>query len=175
MTEASDQFGRLSPGKDVRIVKLGPDGTEVASYSGTLVGSPADWLVARAVWKFHRMDLGYMLFEPDDYLLEYFSTREPFNAFALFSPAGQFKGWYCNITYPTTVDGDTLYWHDLYIDVVQQMNGSILVLDEDELDEAGLATSDPDVHSMIMNARDLVVGKMRNAEYPFSETDTAPR
>lgn len=115
------------------------------------------------------MDLDYMVFEPGDYLYEYFATTDPFNAFALFAPDHEFKGWYCNITYPTATVGDTIYWHDLYVDVVQKQNGEILVLDEDELADSGLERINPELHTTIVDARDLVVEKMRNHAYPFSE------
>jgi uncharacterized protein len=153
----------------VDIVKLRPDGSEAATYTGTLIESPPGWIAARATWTFRRMDLGYMVFEPEDYLLEYFSVEEPFNAFALFSPSGTFKGWYCNITYPTKVEGTTIYWHDLYVDVIQRANGEILVLDEDELEDAELRSHDQGLYHLITEARDLVVAKMRSGQYPFSE------
>lgn len=169
MTQAGPQTEHLAEGQELRIVKLRPDGTEAATYGGTLVTAGTSWVVAHAVWTFRRMDLGYLLFEPDDYLLEYFSTIEPFNAFALFSPGETFKGWYCNVTYPTTIAGNTVYWHDLYVDVVQQPDGTILVLDEDELAESLLHKTDPDLHRMILDARDSVVTMMREQQYPFSE------
>jgi uncharacterized protein len=160
---------QLRFGAEIKIVKLRPDGTEATSYSGTLIESPPGWVVARATWTFPKMELGYMTFEPEDYLIEYFATSQPFNAFVLFSPDDAFKGWYCNIAYPATVSGRTVCWHDLYVDVVQKRDGSILVLDEDELAEAGIEREDPPLHEMITSARDLVVEKMRNQAYPFSE------
>lgn len=161
--------GKLQPGTEVEIVKLRPDGSHAASYQGTLVTSPENWLVARATWTFRRMHLGYMIFEPGDYLLEYFATHEPFNAFALFSPESEFKGWYCNITHPTVVRDSTIVWHDLYLDVVQRSDRKILVLDEDELEDSDLARQDPDLHRMITSTCETVVSMMRNRDYPFSE------
>lgn len=173
MTTPEDSAGTLAPGQEVRIVKLRPDGSEAASYDGVMLERKSDWIVTRAVWEFGRMDLGYMLFEPNDYLLEYFSTEKPFNAFALFSPAGDFKGWYCNVTHPATVQGHTIYWHDLYVDVVRQPGGKVLILDEDELEETSLHLSYPELYRMILAARDSVVEKMREGRYPFSEVDAA--
>jgi hypothetical protein len=156
-------------GEEVEIVKLAPDGHKAASYSGTLLESPPGWVVAKATWTFRRMELGYMTFDPGDYLYEYFSTVYPFNAFVLFSPEDDFKGWYCNITHPTTVKDRTVFWHDLYVDIIQKADGEILILDEDELEQSGLARSDPDLHAMILETRDLVVAKMRQQRYPFSD------
>jgi hypothetical protein len=169
MTEQDLILPAVDVGEEFEIVKLAPDGSRAASYSGTLLDSPPGWVVARATWRFRRMELGYMTFAPGDYLYEYFSTVQPFNAFVLFSPEDEFKGWYCNITHPTTVEHRTIYWHDLYIDVIQKADGTILVLDEDELEESGLERNDPDLHSMIVETRDLVVEKMRTQQYPFSD------
>jgi protein associated with RNAse G/E len=169
MTQSPSASSGISAGEEMRIVKLSPDGNEAATYNGTLVHSHPGWLVVRATWTFRRMALGYMTFEPGDYLLEYFATERPFNAFVLFSPQDEFKGWYCNITYPSTVEDYTLYWHDLYVDVIQKADGTILVLDEDELEASGLERHDPALHTMILDARDLVVEKMRTQAYPFSE------
>jgi predicted RNA-binding protein associated with RNAse of E/G family len=159
----------IDPGDELRIVKLRPDGSEAATYPGTLVTESPSWIVARATWTFRRMEFDYWTFEPGDYLFEYFAKTEPFNAFVVFSPEDEFKGWYCNITHPTTVTNDSVFWHDLYIDVVQKRDGEIIVLDEDELEESRLHQTDPPLHRMINNARDSVVEKMRNGAYPFSE------
>ena len=161
----------VEPGSELSIVKLRPDGSEAARYPGTLVETSPGWVVARATWTFRRMDLGYMIFEPGDYLYEYFATVEPFNAFVLFSPDNVFKGWYCNITHPTMVRGDTVYWHDLYVDVVQKCDGEILVLDEDELADSGLRQRDPELHELIVNTRDIIVKKIQTRGYPFSEIE----
>jgi hypothetical protein len=163
-----DSTRDIPAGADVTIVKLRPDGSQAASYQGVAIDSPPGWVVARAEWAFPRMDLDYMVFEPGDYLYEYFPTSHPFNAFVLFSSSDALKGWYCNVTHPTTVEGTTIYWHDLYVDVVQKADGTILVLDEDELAESDLMRIDPGLHAMITSARDLVVEKMRTSAYPFS-------
>ncbi len=156
-------------GAEVTVVKLRPDGSEAATYHGTLIESPPGWVVVRASWTFRRIDIGQLVFEPDDYLIEYFSTTLPFNAFAIFTPEETLKGWYCNVTHPTEVRGRTIYWHDLFIDVVQDSSGKIFVLDEDELSESGLCREMPQLHAMIQDARDSLVEKMRSGEYPFSE------
>jgi hypothetical protein len=169
MSRDHDGASRLAPGVDVTIIKQRPDGSEAASYPGTLVDAPPGWLVARATWQFRRMDLGYMIFEPRDYLLEYFPLAEPFNAFSLFSAAHTFKGWYCNVTYPTTVHGRCIYWHDLFVDVIVQPDGEILVLDEDELAEAGIAQSDPDLHRLIIDGKQRILDRIVHGHYPFAE------
>jgi uncharacterized protein len=162
-------FSGLQPGSRVTIVKLRPDGTEAASYPGSLLEVHDGWLVTSATWTFRRMEFEYATFEPGDRLVEYFPTQLPFNAFALFSDSNQFKCWYCNVAHPTRIESNRIYWHDLYLDVIQVPNGDILILDEDELAASNLSSTDPELHQTIEAARDLVVEKMRSGQYPFSE------
>ncbi|MDI3342097.1 MAG: DUF402 domain-containing protein [Sphaerobacter sp.] len=160
---------RPAPGTELTIVKLSPDGTEAARYPGRALPSPPGWVAARAFWIFGRMDLGYLVFDPQDVFLEYFSLTRPYNAFGIYTSHGRFKGWYCNVTRPSWLDGDVLYWHDLYVDVVIYPDGRHLILDEDELARAELATRDPALHGMILAARDELLQLARARAYPFSE------
>ena len=128
---ATDGDGPVPVGTTVSIVKLKPDGSEAIRYSGEVISAPTGWVAARCPWRQRRVDLGYLVFEPNDIFLEYFSLTDSFNAFAVHTPSGELKGWYCNVTLPSWVEDDTVYWHDLYIDVVAYPDGRILVLDED--------------------------------------------
>src|SRR5687767_12831740 len=125
------------------VVKLRPDGSEAARYVGAELPAPAGWVAVRAQWRYGRVDIGCLAFEPGDILDEFFALDRPYNAFALHRADGEFVGWYCNVTYPTTVTSDAIYWHDLYVDVIAYPDGRTLVLDEDELAASGLATADP--------------------------------
>jgi len=159
----------LAPGTDLTIVKLTPDGREAARYPGHALSGPEDWVIARAYWVFERKDLGYLVFDPRDVFVEYFSLTRPYNAFALFTEDDRFKGWYCNVTYPSWIEDGTVYWQDLYIDVVVYPDGRLLTLDEDELDRAGLASRDPALYQMILSARDELIERARTRAFPFSE------
>jgi hypothetical protein len=151
------------------IVKLRPNGAEATRYSGARIEAPAGWIAVRAAWVHGRMDLGYLVFEPDDWLDEYFALERPYNAFALYRASGAFVGWYCNVTHPTAVTGRTITWHDLYVDVIVYPDGRALVLDEDELAESGVAQQDPALHACILNARDELLQLAAARAYPFSE------
>lgn len=155
-------------GAELTIVKLRADGSEAARYPGRVIPSPPAWVAVRASWGYPRMDLGYVVYEPGDIFYEYFSLDRPFNAFAVFASDGTFKGWYCNVTYPSWIEGDTLFWRDLYVDVIAYPDGRTEVLDEDELAEAGLAEHDPALHQTILAARDTLLAMISTAEYPFS-------
>jgi len=114
----------LAPGTRLTIVKWAPSGVETARYPAVVVESsaPEPWIEVEAVWTRDRVEVGGLSFEPGDTLREFFSAEHPFNAFAVFAPGGEHRGWYGNVTYPAffdTVDGeDVLVWHDLYLDVV---------------------------------------------------------
>ena len=163
----------LPAGTELVVVKLAPDGSEVTRYQGFLRATTDDatWVVVEARWTNRRVDLDGLSFIPGDLLLEYFSPMHPFNAFAVYAPEGALRGWYANVTYPSTIDPTTglatLFWHDLYLDVIALPDGAILVRDEDELDNAGLARTDPGLHRAIVAAKDEIVRRVRAGELPF--------
>jgi Protein of unknown function (DUF402) len=164
-----DKAHLLEVGTPVTIVKLRPDGSEAIRYPGSVIASPCDWVTAQAPWRQRRVDLGYLVFEPEDILLEYFSLSEPFNVFAIYTHEGTLKGWYSNVTHPSWVVDDNIYWHDLYIDVIAYPDGKLLVLDEDELAAAGVERSDPELFQLIVRARDRLIQLASDNAYPFSE------
>ncbi|HEX7104107.1 MAG TPA: DUF402 domain-containing protein, partial [Nitrolancea sp.] len=90
-------------GTAIEIVKLRPDGSEAIRYPGEIISAPDGWIAARAPWGQRRIDLGYLIFEPGDIFLEFFSTVDPFNVFANFTAGGVLKGWYCNVTRPSWI------------------------------------------------------------------------
>lgn len=167
----------MLPGDRVRIVKLRADGSEAASYDAVELEGPfpGDWRGFRAEWTIGRIATGGLVFEVGDYLHEYFSPTEWWNAFALFGPDGSFKGWYANVTWPTTFEGrpeqESVVWKDLYIDVIGLPDGRVHVLDEDELDESGLVETEPDLFSLILTTRDSIVRRLGNRHFPFHDSN----
>jgi Protein of unknown function (DUF402) len=165
----------LPPGTPLRIVKLAPDGSEVTSYPGTVIeaGAPPPWVAVRATWVSRPHDLNGLLFLPGDTLHEFFSPADHFNLFSVWAPDGALRGWYANVTHPSRLDSTTdpprLYWHDLYLDVVALPDGTVVVRDEDELDDAGLCSSDPSLHATIVAARDELLQRATRREFPFHE------
>lgn len=164
----------LPAGTELVVVKLAPDGSEVTRYPGFVRSTMDDgiWVVVEARWTNRRVDLDGLSFIPGDLLLEYFSPVHPFNSFAVFAPDRTLRGWYANVTYPTTIDPTTdpptLFWHDLYLDVIALPDGTISVRDEDELEDAGLAETDPAVHRAIVAAKAEIVRRIRSGQVPFS-------
>ena len=168
----------LPPGTRLTVVKLALDGSEVARYPGTVVdaGAPSPWLAVQATWVNRRVVLDALAFETGDTLHEFFSPLHPFNAFSVHAPDGVLRGWYANVTHPTsldsTTDPPTLAWHDLFVDLVALPDGTVVVRDEDELAEAALAAHDPALHAMILDARDDLLRRFAAREAPFQERST---
>lgn len=155
--------------RTVEIVKFSPKGKPPVRYTGHTFASRDGWVAARAQWVHGDMDLGYLTFLNGDSLDEYFALERPYNAFALFRSDGEFAGWYCNVTHPTVVSNGEIHWHDLYLDVIVYPDGRTLILDEDELEDSGLHSSDPELHAMIVSGRDELLDMVKTNAYPFSE------
>ena len=175
-------WSSLLPGAELVVVKLAPDGSEAALYQAEVVGHyPDSWALVLATWTNPTIDLEGLSFCPGDRLLEWFSPRHPFNAFAIFSPADRLKGWYANVTHPTqldaTQDPPVLIWHDLFVDLVGLPDGSFTVRDEDELLASGLTDAEPELYARILEAQSELIRRFEHRLPPFANlsTLTAPR
>jgi len=58
-----------------------------------------------------------------------------YNIFRFHEPDGSFRNYYCNVAKPFTLDGGTLEFVDLDIDVVVWPDGRVEVLDRDDFEE----------------------------------------
>jgi hypothetical protein len=158
----------VTAAREWTVIKLRPDGTPATQYVATQIESPSNWIATEAWWTYKTVDIGHFTFEPGDRLEEFFSLNRWYNLFAVFRPSGQLVGWYCNVTYPTIVEDNELRWHDLWVDVIVRQDGQLFVVDEDELEEAGIAATDPPLYATILAARDELIALYRESAYPFS-------
>lgn len=175
----AEVWPELAPGTAIECVKVEAHGEVIVRYPGQVVnlGEPDSWVAIKAFWDpaIHKrvIDLNGLQFVPGDELHEFFSSDRPYNCFSVFAPDGSLRGWYANVTYPTRIDGTQtpprLYWHDLYLDVVMLPDGQIFVRDEDELEEAGIESTDPRFFAEILAAKDELVGLARARAFPFHE------
>lgn len=158
-----DEFASIPMGETVTVVKRAPDGSETTRYPAVRVATdaPSPWIELVAEWTVPNVEVAGLPFVPGDTIRELFSAQHPYNAFAVISPEGATRGWYGNVTYPAffdDVDGErVLVWHDLYLDVVILPDGSVHLLDDDELEESGIPAADPEFAAAIIQARlDLI-------------------
>jgi hypothetical protein len=158
------------------VVKRSPDGAEAARYSGDVIArfDPGCWVVVRAIWTYHTVELDGLAFIPGDVLHEWFSPEHFFNVFAISRPDGSFAGWYANVTYPAWLDETAatpvLIWHDLYVDLVGLPDGSFTIRDDDELGASGLQHRDPKLYACILGARGALIERFRQRRLPFAES-----
>ncbi len=158
-----EAFAILTPGSVVTVVKRAPDGSEAARYQTTVAetAAPSPWIELVAEWTLPRVEVAGLVFETGDTLREFFSAKHPYNAFAVISPDGEFRGWYGNVTYPAFMESengqDILVWHDLYLDVVILADGTMHLLDDDELAGSPISAANPAFAAEIEQARrDLI-------------------
>jgi hypothetical protein len=162
-TRSVGAFARILVGETVTVVKRDPDGTEATRYPAVRVATdaPSPWIELVAEWTVPNVEVAGLRFVPGDTVREFFSAEYPYNAFAVVSPDGELRGWYGNVTYPAffdKVEGEqVLVWHDLYLDVVILADGTMHLMDDDELEESGIPAQDPAFAAAIVQARlDLI-------------------
>lgn len=154
-----EALAALTPGAVVTVVKRAPDGSEAARYDATVAttAAPSPWVELVAEWTLPRVDVSGLVFETGDTLREFFSAEHPYNAFAVIGPDDTVRGWYGNVTYPAFMEAasgeDILVWHDLYLDVVILPDGTRHLLDDDELEESSIPSTDPGFAAAIIQAR----------------------
>lgn len=169
----------LVTGREVTVVKRSAKhgGEFRVDYPGTVVetGMPSPWVEIEARWVAGTIHQGHIAFENDDILREIFSPIHPYNAFAVYTPAGTLKGWYANVVCPTVIEalGDRLevVWNDLFVDIVATPDGVVAMLDEDELEAANLLATDPVLHGRILAARDELLERFQSRQAPFSSPE----
>lgn len=164
----------LIPGRGILIEKRNEFGKDGPLYLGVIVESPiADpWIEVRATWTLGQVDVGGLRFENGDELREFFSPQHPFNAFAVYSPNHELRGWYGNITRPARCErrDDTLLvaWPDMMLDLIMLPDGTFIDLDDDELTESGLRQSQPDLARQMIDARETLKHLLRDRFFPSS-------
>jgi protein associated with RNAse G/E len=141
------------------------------TYTGELLRHEPGHMLIHARWERPQLDLGYVVFEPGDHFYEHYYTERWYNIFELRGTAGLLKGWYCNISRPAQIDGDTITSEDLEIDLfVFPDRVQMLRLDLDEFAARGFETSDPATYTAALAALDELERMARAGMPPFDRT-----
>jgi predicted RNA-binding protein associated with RNAse of E/G family len=150
----------------VRLLKPGK-GTTI-TYTGELLHQEQGQALIHARWERPRLDLGYVVFEQGDHFYEHFYSQRWYTIFELRDETGALKGWYCNVSRPARIDGDTITSEDLELDLfVTPDRAHILRLDLDEFAARGLDMSDPAAHMAALDALDELDRMARAGMPPF--------
>jgi len=124
---------------DITVLKRNLSGEVTWQYEGRVLKREANCVVLEAF--FNRDDMPFMdvVLKRDDRFVETFYTDRWYNVFEIYDrDNGEFKGWYCNVGYPTVMEGSTVSYIDLALDLWVAADGSQTVLDEDEFLELSI-------------------------------------
>ena len=119
----------------ITVIKQNDLGQEIWRYSGKLLERRDNFITIEAF--FDREDIslhGLLLGKGDRFKETYFSDRW-YNIFEIHSRKDDsIRGWYCNITYPSTIEEQTVTYKDLALDLLVFPDGNQIVLDEVEFE-----------------------------------------
>ncbi len=133
----------MSNPHSITVRKLNLHGQQVWSYPAVVLERSRSHMRLEARFSRQTMDLGYTAFETGDRFVEWFFSDRWYNIFEIHSAHDDdLKGWYCNVTRPATIGDDAVSAIDLALDVWIGVDGSILVLDEDEFAALDLPDAD---------------------------------
>ena len=127
----------------VQVVSTKYDGTMRDSYEAELLENAGGMVrlsgpAGTPVWS---GKAGQWFDAPDDAMGIFFDDRW-YNVWRVTSSPRDL--WYCNMSMPATFDGSTLRWVDLDIDIRRNLDGSLVILDEDEFEVNRVEMGYPD-------------------------------
>ncbi len=123
----------------MKIQKKDPSGKVLLEYEGDVLQREGNSITLQAI--FQREDMPFMdvVLKKGDRFVETFYMDRWYNIFEIYDrDNGRFKGWYCNVGKPAQIEGETLSYVDLALDLWVTPEGRQTVLDEDELGELDL-------------------------------------
>lgn len=127
----------------VTVIKNDHSGQEILRYTGTLVERDAQSVCLDAYFARDDVVTDYVVFGKGDRMREWFFADRWYNIFELHSTEDdRLKGWYCNVTRPAVLDGETISADDLALDVFITPKGEITVLDLDEFEALTLSDTE---------------------------------
>jgi predicted RNA-binding protein associated with RNAse of E/G family len=88
--------------------------------------------LSQAFWDNQMLPHGYLLTS----IRKHYFYNEYFDVLAVYGPAGELAGYYCDIATPLRKTGDEYYLEDLFLDYWLAPGQPPLALDEDEFEEA---------------------------------------
>ncbi len=122
-------------GREITVNARKYDGSLGRQWTAGVVSQTVDLIVAVGRFEFdvEHSDLG--LIKKGTVSFEHFWKDRWYNIFRFHRPDGSLRNYYCNVAMPLTVEGATLEFIDLDIDVVIWPDGSFEVLDRDDFEK----------------------------------------
>jgi len=130
-------------GSTITVLKLDLNGQVTWRYQGKLVQRDSQSVILEAYFdREDRMFHGMPLCKGDRFVETYY-TGHWYNIYEIYRREDDhLRGWYCNIGKPAEINGDTLSYVDLALDLLVFPDGRQLVLDEDEFNTLRLSEAD---------------------------------
>lgn len=152
---------------EIRLIK--PLKGRVIRFEAELLRRDAASVVVRAPWEPLTVDVGLFRFEPGDIVVETYYADRWYNVFELRGPAGQLKGWYCNITRPAVIADDYVESEDLELDLIVAPDRTQTRLDdEDEFAARNLQRDEPQAHAAALAAVEELRALAALGQGPFA-------
>lgn len=119
--------------KTITIIKRDIHGKETWRYHGRVLRQEPGTIVLEAYFNREDMIFHGMPLYKDDRFIETYYTDRWYNIFEIHAREDDhLRGWYCNITRPAKLEGMTLSYEDLALDLLVFPDGRQIVLDENE-------------------------------------------
>lgn len=119
----------------ITVNKMNPQREVTYRYQGRLLHRDATTLVIEAIFDRHDMQFDGLFLGKGDRFVETYYTDRWYNFFEVHSREDDsIRGWYCNIGLPVEVDGDSISYIDLALDLVVLPDGRQSIIDQDEFD-----------------------------------------
>jgi protein associated with RNAse G/E len=126
--------------RTIQVSKRNIHDQETWRYRAELIRQQGNCLLLEAYFDREDMDLHGMKLARGDHFIEAWYTDRWYNVFEIHARQDdRLRGWYCNIGCPAKLEGDTLSYIDLALDLLVFPDGRQLVLDQDEFDQLVIA------------------------------------
>lgn len=129
-------------GEIIVVSKRNLQNEETWRYSGKVLERGHDYLVLEAFFDQPDTQFHGMLFRKGDRFVETYYADRWYNIFQIHAREDDhIRGWYCNIGCPAKLDGNTLSYIDLALDLLVFPDGRQVLLDEDEFNQLNITGS----------------------------------
>ena len=152
--------------KRMRVIKQDYSGQNVWEYSGTLLHRNGNQITIEAFFDRRDTLIDEVVLREGDKFVEMYFLDKWFNVYEISDRnSGITKAWYCNISYPAEITGNTITYRDLELDLLVYPGGSQVVLDMDEFEGLPL---DKQNRSNALEALSYLQLVFSSGENPFS-------
>lgn len=134
-----DDISFPTPGSPISIHKLDSQGQPVLTYQGKVLACGRSSVTLQASFGGEPITIAGISLKPGDRFIEHFFVDRWYNVFEIYDKDDhKLKGWYCNISRPAVVTGESVAADDLALDLLVKPDGEMVILDQDEFSALGL-------------------------------------